>query len=139
MPVSFLDLVPAPAAATVKVNTQTGPVEVELSGVSLRELAGIAKRFPAFVRRLEGGAGSLMEQPEAMAALIAAAMGHVGDTKYETQIARFPSAEVMEMFQTALRLTFPQTEPVPLPEPPVPAVATAGDGLDPNSQLLSSN
>lgn len=140
MPVSFLDLVPAPATATVTVNTRTGPTEIELYGVSMRALADIAKRFPAFVRRLEGGAGSLMEQPEAMSALIAAAMGHGGDTKHEAQISAFPSADVMEMFQAALRLTFPQTEPVPLAPPPaVPPAAMAGDGLDRNSPLSSSS
>ena len=140
MPVSFLDLVPSPATATVSVNTQTGPVEVELSGVSLRALADIAKRFPAFVRRLEGGAGSLMEQPEAMGALIAAALGHAGDAKYEARVAAFPSSDVMEMFQVALRLTFPQTDSVPLAATAMPADAAAlGDGLDLTSQLPLSN
>jgi hypothetical protein len=139
MPVSFLDLVPAPATATVQVNTTAGRVDVDLNGVSLKALADIAKRFPSFVRRLEGGAGSLMEQPEAMSALIAAAMGHAGDTKYEAQISAFPSADVMEMFQAALRLTFPQTEPVPLAAAVPPLAAPAGDGLDRNSPLLSSS
>lgn len=139
MPVSFLDLVPAPKTATVKVNTSGGPVEVELHGVSLRALADVARRFPAFVRRLEGGSGALMEQPEAMAALVAAALGHVGEQKYEAQLAAFPTADVMAMFQAALRLTFPQDDPVPLPEPPLPALAAAGDGLDLISPLPLSN
>jgi len=139
MPVSFLDLVPAPATATVKVNTQAGPVEVELTGVSLRVLAEVAKRFPAFVRRLEGsGSGSLIEQPEAMGALVAAALGHAGDAKYEAQIAAFPSADVMEMFQAALRLTFPQADPGPLAAAPE-AGALLGDGLDRTSPLPLSN
>ena len=139
MPVSFLDLVPSPKTATVKVSTSGGPVEVELHGVSLRALADIARRFPAFVRRLEGGSGALMEQPEAMAALVAAALGHVGEQKYEAQLAAFPTADVMAMFQAALRLTFPQDDPVPLPEPPLPALAVAGDGLDLISPLPLSN
>ena len=141
MPVSFLDLVPSPKTATVKVNTGGGPVEVELHGVSLRALADIAKRFPAFVRRLEGGSGALMEQPEAMAALVAAALGHVGEQKYEAQLAAFPTADVMNLFQAALRLTFPQDDPVPLPAPeaPPPALAAAGDGLDLISPLPLSN
>jgi hypothetical protein len=138
MPISFLDLVPAPATATVKVNTSTGPVEVELTGVSLKALAEVAKRYPAFVRRLEGGTGSIMEQPEAMGALVAAALGHPGDTKYEAQIAAFPSADVMEMFQAALRLTFPQADPGPLAVVP-DAPALLGDGLDQTSLLPLSN
>ena len=139
MPVSFLDLVPAPKTATVKVNTHGGSVEVELHGVSLRALANIAKRFPAFVRRLEGGSGALMEQPEAMGALVAAALGHVGDQKYEAQIATFPTADVMTLFQAALRLTFPQDDAVPLAEPEPEIIAPAGDGLDLSSPLLLSN
>lgn len=133
MPVSFLDLEPSPATATVSVGTKDGPAEVELTGVSLRTLAGIAKRFPAFIRRLEGGAGSLMEQPEGMAALIAASLGHAGEAKYEERIAAFPSSEVMNLFQAALRLTFPQDDPAPLPTS-IPAAA-AGDGLDLTSPL----
>jgi hypothetical protein len=138
MPVSFLDLVPAPQTSTVSINTQTGPVEIELTGVSLKVLAGIAQRYPAFVRRLEGGGGSLMEQPEAMAALIAAGLGHAGDPKYEAQIAAFPSSDVMNLFQAALRLTFPQDEPVPLPATPGP-VALLGDGLDQTSPAPLNN
>lgn len=141
MPVSFLDLVPSPATATVKVNTRTGPVEVELSGVSLKGLAEIAKRYPAFVRRLEGAAGSLMETPEAMSALVAAALGHLGDQKWEQQVSAFPSADVMNLFQAALRLTFPQDDPIPLPAPPLPAPAAlaAADGLDQTSPSPLSN
>lgn len=139
MPVSFLDLEPSPATTLVRVNTRTGPVEVELSGVSLRALADIAKRFPAFVRRLEGGAGSLMEQPEAMSALVAAALGHPADAKCEAQVAAFPSADVMEMFQAALRLTFPQTDPAPLAPTAAPAPVAVGDGLDQSSPLSLSS
>lgn len=140
MAVSFLDLIPAPSTATVKINTRNGPVEVELVGVSLRALADIAHRYPSFVRRLEGGAGSLMEQPEAMSALIAAALGHGGDKKWEAQVSAFPSADVMELFQTALRLTFPQPEgePAPLPGPTAAAIV-AGDGLDRTSPLSSNS
>ena len=138
MPVSFLDLVPSPKTATVKVNTHGGPVEVELTGVSLRALANIAKRFPAFVRRLEGGSGALMEQPEAMGALVAAALGHVGDQKYEAQIAMFPTADVMTLFQAALRLTFPQDDAAPLAEPEPEIIAPAG-GLDLSSPSPLSN
>jgi hypothetical protein len=139
MPVSFLDLVPSCPTATVSVGTKAGPVEVELTGVSLKVLAGVAKRFPAFVRRLEGGAGSLMEQPEAMAALVAAALGHPGDAEYEARIAGFPSAAVMNLFQAALRLTFPQDEPEPAPLAVPAPVALLGDGLDQTSPLPLSN
>jgi len=147
MSVSFLDLVPAPPAATVRVNSAQGHVELELTGVSLRVLADIAKRFPAFVRRLEGGAGSLMEQPDAMSALVAAALGHANEAPWERQIASFPTADVMVLFQAALQLTFPQADPVPLPPSAAalvedalrPAAAAVANGSDRTSRLPSSN
>ena len=139
--ISFLDLVPAPKTVTVKINTASGPADVELTGVSLKALADIAKRYPQFVRRLEGAAGSLMEQPEAMVALVAAALGQLGNRQYETQIAAFPSADVMNLFQAALRLTFPQDDaspPLPEPGPGMPEAVVA-DGLDLTSPLSSSS
>ena len=135
MPVSFLDLVPAPATATVKVNTRTGPVELELTGVSLRALADIAKRFPGFARALEG-AGNIMDNPEALAALVAAALGHPGEPDYERKVEQFPAAETMQMALAIVRLTFPQADVVPLP---VPADPVEGDGLDLTSPLRLSN
>jgi hypothetical protein len=139
--ISFLDLVPAPKTATVKVNTATGPADVELTGVSLKALAEIAKRYPAFVRRLEGGTGSIIEQPEAMVALVAASLGYLGNRQYEAQLSAFPSADVMNLFQAALRLTFPQDDtPAPLPEPePAMPEAVVVDGLDQTQPLQLSN
>lgn len=140
MPVSFLDLVPKPPTDAVTIDTMQGRVELELTGVSLRALADIGKRFPAFTRVLEGGAGSIMNNPDALAALVAAALGHPGDAKVEAHIESFPSTEVMTLALAAVRLTFPQAEVAPLPQPDDPAVAAvAVDGLDQTSQLRLNN
>lgn len=131
MPVSFLDLVPALPTTIVVVSTSTGPVEIQLSGVSLRALADIAKRFPSFRRVLEGDTGSIMDDPEALAALIAAALGHPGEDEYEQHIATFPSGDIMRMGIAIVRITFAQADDAPLPA----AGAVAGDGLDQTSPL----
>jgi len=131
MPVSFLDLVPKPPSATVTIETMTGPVELTLTGVSLRALADIGKRFPEFARVLEGGGGSIMRDPDALAALIAAALGHAGDTEYEKHIEKFPSTDVTALALAAVALTFPKADVAPLPIAAEPAAAAVVvDGLD---------
>jgi len=138
MPVSFLDLVPALPTATVTINTATGPAEVEVTGVPLRVLAEIGRRFASFQQFIEGGEGSLMQHPESMAALIAAALGHPGDEQFEHKFTGFPAPDVLALFQAALRVTLPpQDQPVPL-APPRPA-AVAGDGLDRTSPSSLNN
>ena len=138
MPVSFLDIIPKAHTATVTLDTTDGPQEVELTGVSLRALAEISKRYPAFARVLDGGAGSIVDNPEALAAVIAASLGHSGDTKYEAHITGFPSADVIRMALVVVRLTFPQNIADPLP---VGAVANgaAGEALAPISPLSLSS
>jgi|SRR6185369_1101629 hypothetical protein len=132
MPVSFLDLVPKPPSATVTIETMTGPVELALTGVSLRVLADIGKRFPEFAQVLEGGGGSIMRDPDALAALIAAALGHAGDTEYEKHIEKFPSTDVTALALAAVALTFPKADVAPLPTAAEPGAAAAVvvDGLD---------
>ena len=132
MPVSFLDLVPKPPSATVTIETMAGPVEVELTGVSLRVLADIGKRFPEFARVLEGGAGSITRDPEALAALVAAALGHPGDAKVEAHVESFPHAEAVSLAVAAIQLTFPRNDVAPLSQPDDPVVAPGAlvDGLD---------
>lgn len=137
MPVSFLDLEPALPTATVTVNTKAGPVEVEVTGVPLRVLAEIGRRFPAFRQFIEGGGASLMQEPESMAALIAAAIGHPGDEREEQKISAFSARDVGALFQAAVRVTLPQDEPVPLA--PRALAAAVGDGLDQISPLSSSS
>jgi len=114
MPVNFLDLDPQPAVDTVTLQTKGGPVELELSGVRLSTLTDLARKFPAFARVVEGGAGSIIEASEAMPALIAAGLGHAGDQEYEAKVRQFGAADIMTMAMVVVRLTFPAADPGPL-------------------------
>jgi hypothetical protein len=113
--VDFLDIAPKAHTACVAVETADGSVEVELAGVQLGTLAEIAKRYPAFARVVEGGAGSVIEAAEAMPALIAAGLGHAGESEYEDKIRQFAASEIMNMAMTVMRLTFPASREVPDP------------------------
>ena len=133
MPVSFLELIPKAPTATLNVDTaDRGLQEIELTGVALRDLAAIGKRFPAFAKLLDGaGVGSIIDNPEALAAVIAASLGHCGDAQYEEHVGRFPSADVLRMAFAIIRLTFPQATADPLPE-------GVGNGLDVGASDQSS-
>jgi hypothetical protein len=114
MPVNFLDLDPQPAVDTVTLQTRSGPVELELTGVRLSTLTELARKYPAFARVVEGGAGSIIEASEAMPALIAAGLGHAGDLEYEAKVRQFGAADIMTMAMVVVRLTFPTAAPGPL-------------------------
>lgn len=116
MPVSFLDLAPAPPSETVTVHTQSGLVDLELSGVRIAVLQDLARKYPSFARLVEGGGGSVIEATDAMPALIAASLGHPGEAAWESKVAEFSAADVMVMALAAVRLTFPPARPVPLEE-----------------------
>jgi hypothetical protein len=135
MPISFLDLVPKRPRATVVIEGETGPAEVELTGVSLSQLAEIGHKFPAFTRVMEGNAG-LMTATEAMPALIAAALGHHGDPQYEDQAGRLPPDIAIALAGEVVKLTFPQRPPL-APAEPEPAPAANVNGLLPEPTLPS--
>jgi hypothetical protein len=131
--VNFLDIAPKVASETFAVESQDGPIEVELTGVPFLMLADIAKRYPMFARILDGAAGSMLEASEAMPALIAAGLGHPGSTEYETKIRSFPAADIMGMAMVVIRLTFPRVTAGPLPEAP-----PATDGADGGARIVTS-
>jgi len=127
MPVSFLDLVPKRPTATVTIDTEDGLAQFEVTGVPLSQLAEIGRRFPAFARVIEGGAG-LLSATEAMPALVAAGLGHNGDAAYERQAANLPSGVMMHIAGEIVRLTFlqsPPTEPGEAEPAPEEAAASA--------------
>lgn len=136
MPVSFLDLVPALPTETITVQTTTGPAEVTLTGISHEMLAEVAGRFPAFAQAIDSGEGMTANR-EALIALIAAALGHAGNPDCERLVGKLSYGEVMRIAGVVVRLTFPQADPVPLPE--AGAAVPAGDGLDRNSPLQLSS
>lgn len=102
----FLDLVPAWHSATVTIDADGGPVEFEVRGIKLAQLAEICKRFPAFARVIEGGAG-LLSASDALPALVAAGLGHFGDAKYEAQAASLPIGNTVAIAGEVMRLSFP--------------------------------
>ena len=115
MPISFLDISPKQPTETVTLDTQDGPADVELRGVPFAALADIAKRYPAFQRLIEGGAGSLIDAADAMPSLIAAALGHPNTPAYEDKVRALPTGQVMSMAVVVVRLTFPAATADPLP------------------------
>jgi hypothetical protein len=137
MAVSFLDLIPKPPSAILTIDTLAhGPQDIELIGVPLGALADIAKRFPAFAKVLDGGLGSALDHPDALAAIVAASLGHPGDTAYEAHIRTFPTSDIIRMALTVIRLTFPQSDADPLST----AAVNGADGASaPTSPLPLSN
>jgi hypothetical protein len=137
MAVSFLDLVPKPPTDVVTIDTLThGRQDIELTGVSLRALADIAKRFPAFAKVLDGGVGGILDNPDAVAAIVAASLGHPGQKEYEAHVAAFPTADMLRIALVVVRLTFPQSDADPL----LPAVNGAdGDAPAPTSPSPLNN
>lgn len=128
MPVSFLDLVPTPPTATVTLETTSGPVELELTGLRLQTLGELAKRYPAFARVIEGGAGSIIQASDALPAVVAAGLGHPGDAQYEAKAASFATAQIMTMAMAVVRLTFPQAEAAAIDPLAEPRVVNGADG-----------
>jgi hypothetical protein len=129
MTISFLELMPKQPTETVRLDTQDGPADVELRGVSFAALADIAKRYPAFQRFIEGGTGSVVDSGEALPSLVAAGLGHPGDKTYEEKASSFPTADIVKMALTVVRLTFPPATAVPLP-PTSEAAPPLVDGAD---------
>lgn len=84
--------------------------EFEIGGISLAHLADIARKFPAFARVIEGGAG-LLTASEALPAIIAAGLGHPGEAQYERQAGSLPSDLVIAIAGEVVRLTFHSDRP----------------------------
>jgi hypothetical protein len=134
MPISFLDLVPKPPTDVVTIDTLAhGRQDIELAGVSLRELADIAKRFPAFAKVLDGGVGGILDNPDAVSAIVAASLGHAGQKEYEAHVAAFPTADMLRIALVVVRLTFPQSDADPLS----PAAPNGADADAPAPTLPS--
>jgi hypothetical protein len=124
--VNFLDLAPRSHTEHLEIETANGPVSVEFAGVRIGILAEIAKRFPIFTRVIEGGIGSIMEAGEALPAVIAAGLGHAGETQYEDKISEFPAPDILAMAMTVLRLTFPASPQEGDAQRPLPPAAVDG-------------
>jgi hypothetical protein len=135
-PISFLDLVPKRPHATVVIESEDGPAEFEVTGVSLSALADLGRKFPAFARVVEGGAG-LLSATEAMPALIAAGLGHHGDPEYEQQAAQLPADIIIALAAEVVKLTFPQRPTLVLGGAESVPMAEGANGLLPEAILPS--
>jgi hypothetical protein len=117
--ISFLELTAARPHSSVSIETEDGKAEFEITGVSLAELADISKKFPSFLRVIEGD-GGMFSASEALPMLIAAGLGHHNEVEYERQAARLPANMVLGLAREIITLTFrPQialTESEPAPE-----------------------
>jgi len=141
MPISFLDLAPRRPTATVSIDTEQGPVEYEISGASLVQLAEIGRRYPGFVKAIEGG-GGIFSIAEAMPAIVAAGLGHHGEIDYERKAATLPSSILIELANQIILLTLPRARPTPATdEPEVPSAEEVVNGarLERTSPLRLSN
>jgi len=128
MAVSFLDIAPKQATEMITIESMAGPADIELRGVSFTILADIAKKYPPFAKLIEGDGGSMISAGDAMPALIAAGLGHAGEQAYEDKVRSFPTADIMNMARTVIRLTFPAAAADPLS--PAPEAAPIPDGAD---------
>lgn len=137
MPISFLDLVPIRPRATVVIDSEAGPAQFEVTGISLANLAEIARKYPAFAKVVEGNA-SLMAATEAMPALIAAGLGHYGDPEYERQAGLLPPDLVISLAGEVVKLTFPQRPSLALTEPEAEAEPAQEDSLNGNRPVAIS-
>jgi hypothetical protein len=129
MPVSFLDLTPKAAVATVTVQGDAGPETYEVTGLTLAQLADIAKRFPAFARVVEGEA-PLLTASDALMAIIAAGLGQCGNTDYERKAASMPGGLALSVAGEIMGLTFARAAN-PLPNGADGAAAAAPSPISP--------
>ena len=94
----------APATETVAGLTVTG--------VSLRSVAGLMVRFSVLAELFGGGPVEankmLAAAPDAVSAVIAAAIGRAGDDAAEKKIDDLPLGTQADLLDAAIRLTFPR-------------------------------
>lgn len=119
----FLDIAPDNAGEQFQI----GDKAVEIRGLSLIELANISRRYPAFLRVVEGQGGSLLQAGEALPAVVAAGLGHFGDEEYERQAERFRTNTIMGLATAIMGLTF--TRPAKGDDAGNQPVPGAGNGL----------
>jgi|SRR5215831_1720158 len=102
--VSLLDI--APLQESVSVNGAT----VEVVGIGARGIVSLLQRFPALQKLTTGtfDAAALWEvAPDAIAAIIAAGVGKIGDHETEESVDRLPLGAQMDLLVAIMKLTMP--------------------------------
>ena len=107
MVVSLVDIVPRPE----KVEVQPG-VMLEVRGLSVEAFAQIFARFPdiakVFAQRQFDAAQIIAAFPRAVAAVIAAGVGRMGDEKQEAAALQIPLGVQTDLLAAIVRLTMPR-------------------------------
>jgi hypothetical protein len=97
----------APLTKTVTVSGGT----IEVRGISAKAIANLIFRFPAIQRALDGGrldrAALIKLVPDAVAAIIAAAVGAPGDQATEDDAALMSIGDQLDVLNAVFEATFP--------------------------------
>lgn len=128
----LFDIAPPEVATETLVIRGT---ELELRGVSVRELAILGQRYPWIIEASQASADGKPAAEVALAnraklldsipAFIAAALGHCGEAKYETGVTdRLSDSEQLQVFSIVSNLTYNASIPV-RPSPPAGENAAA--------------
>lgn len=105
MTLSLADLAPATVNVTVR------GVETPVRAIALGDLAGLLLRFPQVRALLSGGIAEVSSlfglASDAVAAILAMALGHGGDPEWEAALAMLPAEEQACVLEATVRLTAP--------------------------------
>lgn len=105
----LLDIANLPPTVTV-----SGGAAVEVTGVSVKGIAVLLNRFPAFREIFTGRVPELSAEmlidliPDAIAAIIAAGTGTPGDQRAEEIAARLSATDQIELVRVILSQTMPK-------------------------------
>jgi hypothetical protein len=109
MMADLLDIAPSTTAAVVTV----GDIRITVRGISIDAIASIVARYPGLKSLASGGFGEdiylrLIEGfGPAVASIIAAGCGHLGDAEYEQCAARLLPDYQLDFLTAIAELSFP--------------------------------
>ena len=119
--VSITEIAPPLAGRTVMVLG----TEIEIYGVTNRQWAVLARRFPELKRKIAGLEVAKDDEAvsgmESIPAIIAAGLGKLGDDETEAAVDRLPGEAQVALMSAIMDLSFP---PARKPNPTEEAVGT---------------
>lgn len=129
--VSIQDIAP-PELATELVLLPRVNAEIEVRGITSKDLLALGKRYPMLIKQVTGAAIAVEERfvtnLEVVPALVAAGLGKVGDKDVEKLVQQnLTDEERMMLLQAIMRLTNPEPESEAA-GPFVAAAAAAANG-----------
>lgn len=148
MPVVSIQDIAPPEVTTELVPIPRVEAEIEVRGISNKEMAALARRFPIIARQAAGVPippdEALIGNLDVMAPLIAAGLGKCGDKEVEKLVERNLTQEEKQLLLQAItRLTNPAPDDgdearAPADGPFDPAAAAAANGADSHTKEISS-